>query len=107
LQAAGYTTLLASNGAQAVTLARRHQPDLILLDLNILENEGLSILHTLKEQPGTAEILVMTIIDQPPEITEYGLSVVVGTIDFPNKTLSLEELATRIARCGPSSVNYG
>jgi CheY-like chemotaxis protein len=107
LQAAGYTTLLASNGAQAVTLSRRHQPDLILLDLNILENEGLSILHTLKEQPGAAEILVMTIIDQPPETTEYGLSLVVGTVDFPDQTFSLEELATRIARCGPSSVNYG
>ncbi|MEI6044390.1 MAG: ATP-binding protein [Chloroflexota bacterium] len=107
LQTFGYTTLLAANGAQALTLARRHQPDLILLDLNILEYEGLSVLHTLKNQSSSTAILVMASIDQASDSTDSGLSLMLGTVDFPDESFSLEELATRIAGCGPVSVSYG
>jgi DNA-binding response OmpR family regulator len=105
LQEAGYTTLIASNGAQAVTLARRHRPDLVLLDLNILDYEGLELLQTLKGNCSTAEILGLTTVAHQSGESNYALALVLGTIDFPNKVILADELAARIGKCLLSTAN--
>jgi two-component system cell cycle response regulator DivK len=49
LVAHGYGTLQTKDGVEALTLARRHRPDLILMDIQLPEVSGLQVTQWLKE----------------------------------------------------------
>jgi threonine synthase len=62
LQAQGnYSICEASNGIEAIQVARQEQPDLIILDLMMPEMDGFSVLDALKEDPQTASIPVIVV----------------------------------------------
>ena len=48
LVAHGYETLQSRDGAEAVVLARRHRPDLILMDIQLPEMSGMQVTKLLK-----------------------------------------------------------
>jgi two-component system, cell cycle response regulator DivK len=48
LVAHGYETLQSRDGPEALTLARRHRPDLILMDIQLPEVSGLQVTKWLK-----------------------------------------------------------
>lgn len=50
----------ASTGTQALQLASQHQPDILLLDLNMPEADGLSIIPHVREQAPNTKILILT-----------------------------------------------
>jgi DNA-binding response OmpR family regulator len=56
-----YTLLEAANGQDALELANREMPDLILLDVLMPGMDGLGVLHRLKEQEKTRAIPVIMI----------------------------------------------
>ena len=43
IEASGYETVQTRNGMEAMDLARRHQPDLILMDIQLPEVSGLEV----------------------------------------------------------------
>src|SRR6478609_7753517 len=49
LDAQGYETLQTGEGLSALTLARQHRPDLILMDIQLPEISGLEVTKWLKE----------------------------------------------------------
>jgi two-component system, cell cycle response regulator DivK len=49
LVAHGYGTLQTKDGVEALTLARRHRPDLILMDIQLPEVSGLQVTQWIKE----------------------------------------------------------
>ena len=49
LVAHGYETIQSRDGAEALALARRHRPDLILMDIQLPEASGLRVTKWLKE----------------------------------------------------------
>ena len=49
LEARGYLTVQTRNGVEAVDLARRHRPDLILMDIQLPEVSGLQVTQWLKD----------------------------------------------------------
>ena len=51
----------AANGHDALTLAREHRPDLVLLDLALPDMTGVEILRTLQADPDTATIPVVIV----------------------------------------------
>lgn len=53
----------AASGIEALSMAEKHQPDLILLDLSMPSLGGLDALPTLKEKCPQAKILVLTMHD--------------------------------------------
>jgi CheY-like chemotaxis protein len=59
LTSAGYAVISASDGDQAVQLAREHTPALILLDVMLPKMSGPDVLRVLKNDPVTAGIPVM------------------------------------------------
>lgn len=62
LQAQGnYTLFEAENGRQAIELARKEHPDLIILDLMMPEMDGFSVLDALKSSSETADIPVIVV----------------------------------------------
>lgn len=56
-----YTIFEASNGYEAIELAKRELPDLIILDLMMPEIDGFAVLDGLKADPRTAPIPVIVV----------------------------------------------
>ncbi len=61
LEAHGYDTLQTRSGVEAITLARRHKPDLILMDIQLPEVSGLDVIKWLKEDDSTKAIPVIAV----------------------------------------------
>src|SRR5262249_57697600 len=51
LEAHGYQTVGTRNGIEALELARKHHPDLILMDIQLPEVSGLEVTKWLNEDP--------------------------------------------------------
>ena len=61
LDAQGYETLQTREGLQALALARTHQPDLILMDIQLPEVSGLEVTRWLKADEELKSIPVIAI----------------------------------------------
>jgi len=62
LQSQGnYELFEATNGREAIELAKREQPNLIILDLMMPEVDGFGVLQALEADPDTAEIPVIVV----------------------------------------------
>ncbi len=61
LEAHGYRTVGTRNGIEALDLARKHRPDLILMDIQLPGMDGLEATTKLKAEPATANIPVIAV----------------------------------------------
>ena len=61
IEASGYETVQTRNGMEAMDLARRHHPDLILMDIQLPEVSGLDITKWLKEDDELKSIPVIAV----------------------------------------------
>ena len=61
LEAHGYFTLQTKDGMEALRMARQHQPDLILMDIQLPEVSGLEVIKWLKEDDLLAMIPVIAV----------------------------------------------
>ncbi|MDP8916659.1 MAG: response regulator [Pseudomonadota bacterium] len=61
LEAQDYEVLETREGLQALTIARQHKPDLILMDIQLPEISGLEVTKWLKEDEELAPIPVIAV----------------------------------------------
>ena len=61
LEASGYKTILTRSGLEAMDLARKHRPDLILMDIQLPEVSGLEVTKWLKEDDELRSIPVIAV----------------------------------------------
>ena len=61
LDSQGYETLQTREGMQALALARAHQPDLILMDIQLPEISGLEVTKWLKDDEELNQIPVIAV----------------------------------------------
>jgi two-component system cell cycle response regulator DivK len=61
LEAHGYTTIETRNGIEALDLARKHRPDLILMDIQLPEVSGLEVTKWIKEDDDLRSIPIVAI----------------------------------------------
>lgn len=61
LEVSGYDTLRCVDGSKAVGLALEHQPDLIIMDIQLPEVSGLDITRWLKDDERTRAIPVLAV----------------------------------------------
>lgn len=61
LEAHGYATLQTKDGIEAMKMARKHRPDLILMDIQLPEVSGLEVTKWLKEDPDLRSIPVVAV----------------------------------------------
>jgi DNA-binding response OmpR family regulator len=92
LVAKGHDVVAAEDGRTAVDVARASAPDLILLDVNLPEVDGWSVLSQLRAFSRTPVIMV-TVRDTPQEKVA-GLDL--GADDYITKPFDLRELDARI-----------
>ncbi|MEO8356802.1 MAG: response regulator [Chloroflexota bacterium] len=86
---------IASNGVQAVQLAAEHHPDIVLLDINMPEMDGLSAFKRIAQiHPDTGCI----IISAEKDTTTLRTAMSLGVQEYLIKPFTVEELETAIAR---------
>ena len=61
LEAHGYNIVQTRNGLEAIDLARKHQPDLILMDIQLPEVSGLEVTKWIKEDHDLRTIPVIAV----------------------------------------------
>src|SRR5215813_8600622 len=61
LEAQGYHTVCTREGFEVIDLARKHRPDLILMDIQLPEVSGLEVTKWLKEDPELRAIPVVAV----------------------------------------------
>ena len=61
IESQGYRTLRTGEGLTALSLAREHRPDLILMDIQLPAISGLEVTRWLKAEPRLASIPVVAI----------------------------------------------
>jgi pilus assembly protein CpaE len=59
LQSAGYQVITATSGREALTLAEKDLPDLIILDITMPEMDGYEVAQRLRSNPLTGKIPIM------------------------------------------------
>jgi two-component system cell cycle response regulator DivK len=64
LLATGYRTLEATTGSEAVELAAEHAPDLVLMDIQLPDLDGVQALRQLRADERTAAIPVLAVTAQ-------------------------------------------
>ena len=85
LQAAGFRTFGASRAAQGIALAREHVPDVILMDLQLPDMNGVDATRQLMAHERTAGIPVVALSASPLEGNEDWLEEAgfAGWLDKP------------------------
>lgn len=61
LEAHGYKTLQTKDGMEALELARKHHPDLVLMDIQLPEVSGLEVTKWIKEDEDLKSIPVIAV----------------------------------------------
>ena len=61
LEANGYTVIQTRDGLSAIDLARKHRPDLILMDIQLPEVSGIEVTKWLKEDDELRRIPVIAV----------------------------------------------
>jgi CheY-like chemotaxis protein len=94
LEAFGFRVLLAEDGAEAIELARRARPDLILMDVMMPAVDGLEATRRLRDFPETRHIPIITLtaLDQARD-----LALEAGANDFLAKPINSGVLFNKVA----------
>ncbi len=83
----------ASSGEEGITLAIEHQPDLILLDLNMKGLSGIDTLNALKQAEVKAKVLMFTVSDSEIDVLQ---ALKFGADGYLLKDSEPEELIEKI-----------
>ncbi len=89
----GYDVVIATDGKSAIDQAQRYKPDLILLDLNLPELDGLEVCRTIRKQ-SNVPIIMLTARDE--EVDKI-VGLEMGADDYVTKPFSPRELAARVS----------
>ncbi len=83
----------ASDGSEAVKMARQHQPDVVLLDIRMAENDGLTALEVIHEELPDTKVVMLSTYDNPTYIAR---AVALGASDYVLKGSGRDQLITAI-----------
>lgn len=97
LQATGYSTLEAPTGTRAVELATEHGPDLVLLDVQLPDIDGLEVLSRLRADERTASIPVLAVTAQAMQ-GDRERFLAAGFDGYFSKPVNVVELVATVRR---------
>lgn len=91
----GYTALVALSGAQALAIAEKVPPDVVLLDAVMPEMDGFETCRRLKELLPNTPIIFMTGLTDVDDIVK---GIEAGGVDYVTKPIYPDEVVVRIKR---------
>jgi PAS domain S-box-containing protein len=94
-----YRLLVANGGAQALDIARRSHPDLVLLDIMMPDMDGFEVCEQLKAERDTEDIAVI-FLSALDDATDKIHGLELGAVDYVTKPFNPDEVAARVdAHC--------
>jgi len=96
LEYEGYDQIIARDGQEALNKVRDELPDLILLDVNMPNKDGFTVLEEIRNDPAVAHIpvIILTAARLDPADVQSGLNL--GADDYVTKPFDRHELMARI-----------
>ncbi len=95
LQSEGYEVVTAKNGDEAIELAKKHLPDLIILDIMMPGKNGIEACNILRTLPALKDTLIIFLTALSDESTEIrGLET--GADDYLIKPVSPKVLVSKV-----------
>jgi two-component system KDP operon response regulator KdpE len=88
----GFDTVVCTDGLKALRLLETEEPDIVLLDLNLPEADGLDLCRQIRERSAVAVIVVSARGGERDKINALNM----GADDYMTKPVSVEELLARI-----------
>jgi DNA-binding NtrC family response regulator len=95
LSRAGHAVHAAGDLAEATEHLRKHQPDVLLLDLSLPDGHGLDFYEQHESQLDDSVVIVMTAVGQ---IEDAVRAMKLGALDFLNKPVDQAELVRMVER---------
>jgi CheY-like chemotaxis protein len=105
LSRAGFTVVIATNGAQGVAMATSEQPDLILMDLTLPDIDGEEATRRIKADPVTKHIPIIALTANAMS-GDREKAIAAGFDDYDTKPVDMPRLLEKIralARAGGAS----
>lgn len=98
LYRANFRLLFAAGVEETIRIARRELPDVILLDVNLVDGNGMKAAQALREDPATAGIPIVAMSSMDPaELRD--LAEAAGCDEYLSKPFTVYDLTWRVARC--------
>lgn len=95
LRAKGYQTTLTNNGLEILSLVSNHNFDLLLLDIGLIDKDGLIVIKELRAKGITFPIIVMTAGD---DIQDQLIEVEGNADNYIPKPFSFQTLTNQITK---------
>ena len=95
LRKEGFSPLLASDGETAIAMARKENPDLVLLDIMLPKADGLEVLRAIRSTQGITGTPVIMLTAKGDE-TDRIVGLELGADDYITKPFSPREVVARI-----------
>lgn len=96
LRAQGHAATVVDTGSEALSHARAHGTDLMLLDLGLPDIDGLDVLASLRRFDHQTPVVVLTARD---EVADTVAALDAGADDYLSKPFAFDELLARIRVC--------
>ena len=96
LSRAGFTVIVATDGAQDLTMATAEQPDLILMDLTLPDIDGKEATRRIKADPATKSIPVIALTAHAMA-GDKEMALAAGCDDLDTKPVDMPRLLEKIA----------
>ncbi|HAS27780.1 MAG TPA: DNA-binding response regulator [Dehalococcoidia bacterium] len=93
LRKEGYDVVTAADGAEALEVARREKPDLLILDVMLPKLNGLEVCRILRSETPVPILMLTAKTDETDKVIGLGI----GADDYMTKPFSIRELLARIA----------
>ena len=100
LTRAGFTVVVATDGAQGVAMAANEQPDLILMDLSLPVLDGWEATRRIKAAPQTSRIPIIA-LSAHAMAGDAEKALAAGCDDFDTKPVELQRLLAKIRALAP------
>ena len=97
LEGLGYSVVEASNGQEAVDVASREHPDLILMDLDLPIIDGILATQRIRQQTEGERIPIVAVTAYPMSYTRVK-AFAEGCDDYMSKPIDMSELAQLVNR---------
>ncbi len=93
---AGFEVMYAHDGHSGREMARRFQPDIILLDIRMPGTDGFTIARLLKNEPQTKNIPIIFLTNEDFTKEAEKAAKEVWAADYIHKSVDLNELVKRV-----------
>ena len=103
VERAGYQLLSAFNGVEAVTMAVRELPKIIVMDIMMPEMDGLSAIREIKREEATKSIPIVVITANPQYHLSQQESEWAGATLFLTKPFGPASLVSAIQKLVPTT----